>query len=108
MENTEKFTSSKQVLAYISEQFPNCFSTEGEARPLKIGIFQDLAERLAEDPKVSKTQLRAALRQYTSSWRYLHGVKVGATRVDLDGNDCGEIEEQHAEHARTTLAESKS
>ncbi|MDE1514149.1 MULTISPECIES: RNA chaperone ProQ [Vibrio] len=108
MENTEKLKNSKEVIAYIAECFPNCFTLEGEAKPLKIGIFQDLADRLNEDTKVSKTQLRAALRQYTSSWRYLHGVKPGATRVDLDGNPCGELEEQHVEHAQTTLAESKA
>lgn len=108
MENTEKLKNSKEVIAYIAECFPNCFTLEGEAKPLKIGIFQDLAERLNEDPKVSKTQLRAALRQYTSSWRYLHGVKPGAVRVDLDGNDCGVLEEEHVEHAKTTLEESKA
>ena len=108
MENTEKLKNSKEVIAYIAECFPKCFTLEGEAKPLKIGIFQDLAERLSEDPKVSKTQLRAALRQYTSSWRYLHGVKPGASRVDLDGNTCGELEEEHVEHAKTALAESKA
>lgn len=108
MENTEKLKNSKEVIAYIAECFPNCFTLEGEAKPLKIGIFQDLADRLSEDSKVSKTQLRAALRQYTSSWRYLHGVKAGAVRVDLDGNACGVLEEQHVEHAKAALAESKA
>jgi ProP effector len=108
MENTEKLKNSKEVIAYIAECFPNCFTLEGEAKPLKIGLFQDLAERLTDDEKVSKTQLRAALRQYTSSWRYLHGVKPGAVRVDLDGNDCGEVEQEHIEHAKKTLAESKA
>ncbi|MDE1350941.1 RNA chaperone ProQ [Vibrio aestuarianus] len=108
MENTEKLKNSKEVIAYIAECFPKCFTLEGEAKPLKIGIFQDLAERLSEDEKVSKTQLRAALRQYTSSWRYLHGLKAGATRVDLDGNPCGELEEEHVEHAQAALAESKA
>ena len=95
MENTEKLKNSKEVIAYIAECFPKCFTLEGEAKPLKIGIFQDLAERLNDDPKVSKTQLRAALRQYTSSWRYLHGVKPGATRVDLDGNSAGAVSYTH-------------
>ncbi|MEH0667113.1 RNA chaperone ProQ [Vibrio scophthalmi] len=108
MENTEKLKNSKEVIAYIAECFPKCFTLEGEAKPLKIGIFQDLADRLNDDPKVSKTQLRAALRQYTSSWRYLHGVKPGAVRVDLDGNPAGELEEEHVEHAKTALAESKA
>ena len=108
MENTEKLKNSKEVIAYIAECFPKCFTLEGEAKPLKIGIFQDLADRLTDDPKVSKTQLRAALRQYTSSWRYLHGVKPGAVRVDLDGNPCGELDEEHVEHAKAALAESKA
>ena len=108
MENTEKLKNSKEVIAYIAECFPKCFTLEGEAKPVKIGIFQDLAERLADDEKVSKTQLRAALRQYTSSWRYLHGVKPGAERVDLDGVSCGAIEQEHVDHAQTTLAESKA
>ncbi|PWI34175.1 RNA chaperone ProQ [Vibrio albus] len=108
MENTEKLKNSKEVIAYIAECFPKCFTLEGEAKPLKIGLFQDLAERLADDEKVSKTQLRAALRQYTSSWRYLYGVKAGAVRVDLDGNDCGEVEQEHIDHAKKTLSESKA
>ncbi|ELR64567.1 ProQ: influences osmotic activation of compatible solute ProP [Photobacterium marinum] len=108
MENSEKLTNSKEVIAYIAERFPKCFTVEGEAKPLKIGIFQELAERLNEDPKVSKTQLRTALRQYTSSWRYLHGVKAGASRVDLDGNECDVLTEEHVEHAKQALAESKA
>lgn len=108
MEHTEKLKNSKEIIAYIAECFPKCFILEGEAKPLKIGIFQELAERLDGDVKVSKTQLRAALRQYTSSWRYLHSAKVGAVRVDLDGNECGEIEQEHIDHAQATLAESKA
>lgn len=57
---------------------------------------------------LSKTQLRAALRLYTSSWRYLYGVKHSAVRVDLDGNPCGELEEQHVAHARQQLEEAKA
>lgn len=41
MENTEKLKNSKEVIAYIAERFPQCFTLEGEAKPLKIGIFQD-------------------------------------------------------------------
>ena len=96
MENQPKLNSSKEVIAFLAERFPQCFSAEGEARPLKIGIFQDLVERVGGEMNLSKTQLRAALRLYTSSWRYLYGVKAGAIRVDLDGNPCGELEEQHS------------
>lgn len=108
MENQPKLNSSKEVIAFLAERFPHCFSAEGEARPLKIGIFQDLVERVGGEMNLSKTQLRSALRLYTSSWRYLYGVKPGATRVDLDGNSCGELEEQHVEHARKQLEEAKA
>lgn len=71
MENQPKLNSSKEVIAFLAERFPHCFSAEGEARPLKIGIFQDLVERVGGEMNLSKTQLRSALRLYTSSWRYL-------------------------------------
>lgn len=108
MENQPKLNSSKEVIAFLAERFPLCFTAEGEARPLKIGIFADLVERVQGEENLSKTQLRSALRLYTSSWRYLYGVKVGAERVDLDGNPCGVLEEQHVEHARKQLEEAKA
>ncbi|WP_210531991.1 RNA chaperone ProQ [Pantoea ananatis] len=77
MENQPKLNSSKEVISFLAERFPHCFSAEGEARPLKIGIFQDLVERVQGEMNLSKTQLRSALRLYTSSWRYLYGIKAG-------------------------------
>lgn len=108
MENQPKLNSNKKIITFLAERFPDCFSLQGEARPLKIGIFQDLVERLKDEMDLSKTQLRSALRQYTSSWRYLYGIKVGAVRVDLDGYTCGAIDEQHIEHARNQLQEAKA
>lgn len=52
MENQPKLNSSKEVIAFLAERFPHCFSAEGEARPLKIGIFQDLVDRVAGEMKV--------------------------------------------------------
>ncbi|WP_299003096.1 RNA chaperone ProQ [uncultured Shewanella sp.] len=107
MESTEKLTDTNAILAYLYETFPLCFIAEGETKPLKIGLFQDLAERLSDDSKVSKTQLRIALRRYTSSWRYLKCIKPGVQRVDLEGKECGELEQEHIEHAQTTLKASQ-
>lgn len=108
MENQPKLNSNKEVIAFLAELFPLCFTEEGEARPLKIGIFRDLVERVHGEENISKTQLRCALRLYTSSWRYLYGIKLGAQRVDLDGHPCGELEAQHVEHARKQLEEAKA
>ncbi|MBN6063346.1 RNA chaperone ProQ [Aggregatibacter actinomycetemcomitans] len=108
MTEVQKLTNNKEIIAYLAEKFPLCFSIEGEAKPLKIGLFQDLSEALKDDERVSKTQLRHALRQYTSNWRYLHGCKAGAMRVDLQGNPVGELEQEHADHAAQQLAEAKA
>jgi ProP effector len=108
MEISEKFTSSKEVISFLAETYPACFSVVGDAKPLKIGIFQDLAASLSEEPKVSKTLLRSSLRHYTNSWRYLYSVKEGAFRVDLDGNKDAPIEKEHADHAKVQLEESKA
>jgi len=108
MEITEKFTNNKQIIAFLTEQFPACFIAGSEsAKPLKIGVFQELAVRLENETRVSKTQLRGALRQYTMSWRYLHCVKAGAKRVDLDGVEGDEVSQEHADHAQLSLKESK-
>lgn len=108
MSEPEKLTKSKDVIAYLAEQFPDCFTIKGDAKPLKIGIFEDLAKRLEDDDKVSKTRLRTALRHYTNSWRYLYSVKAGAQRVNLDGEQVEAVTEEHQQHAQETLKESKA
>lgn len=107
METEIKRISTKDIITYLTEKFPECFSVKGPVKPLKIGIFQDLAEKLNDDETVSKTRLRQALRHYTSSWRYLKAIKVGAFRVDIDGKDVAEIDEEQANYASKTLKESK-
>lgn len=102
-----KRISTKEIITYLAEKFPACFSVEGPAKPLKVGIFQDLATSLEGDEKVSKTRLRQALRHYTSSWRYLKSVKLGTHRVDIDGKEVAEIDQEQADYASKTLKESQ-
>jgi ProP effector len=108
MDNPQKFSNSKEVINFLVESFPACFSSKGDAKPLKIGIFQDLAERLESEERVSKTLLRSSLRHYTNSWRYLHSIKKGVERVDIDGKGVGVIDDEHVEHAKKQLDESKA
>lgn len=107
MDNRLTLKTSKEIINYLADAYPECFSKEGEAKPLKIGIFYDLVQRLGDDSGISKVRLRSALRAYTLSWRYLHGLKEGAERIDLDGNSCGMLSAEHAEHARLQLKEDK-
>lgn len=108
MDNPQKFSNSKEVINFLVESFPACFNIKGDAKPLKIGIFQDLAERLESEERVSKTLLRSSLRHYTNSWRYLHSIQKGVERVDLDGKGVAVIEDEHVEHAKKQLEESKA
>lgn len=107
METEIKRISTKDIISYLAEKFPECFSVKGQVKPLKVGIFQDLSEKLSEDETVSKTRLRQALRHYTSSWRYLKAIKVGTFRVDIDGKDVAKIDEEQANYASKTLKESQ-
>ncbi|WOH39536.1 RNA chaperone ProQ [Thalassotalea fonticola] len=106
MMETKRITS-KEIIAHLVEKFPACFSIEGKVKPLKIGIFQELATELESDEKVSKTQLRQALRHYTSSWRYLKSIKAGNHRVNLVGEDAELIDQEQADFAAKTLKESQ-
>lgn len=104
----QKLTNVKEAIAFLAEKFPKCFVLNGEVKPLKIGIFQDLAAELAESEVVSKRVLRMSLRHYTSGWKYLASVKVGAHRIDLHGNNGDKVEAEHAEHAAEQLKQSKT
>ena len=106
-ENQPAAGATNKVIAYLAQKFPLCFSLEGEAKPLKVGLFQDLAEALADDETVSKTQLRQVLRAYTMSWRYLACCQENAVRVGLQGEEAGVVDAQQAEHAAQSLAQAK-
>ncbi len=108
MDTNEKTKDLNDVIAYLAETFPKCFTLGKEAKPLKVGIFKDITERMDESSEISRTQLRQALRRYTSSWKYLAAIQKGGFRVDLDGNNCDELEQEHIEHAKKTLEESKA
>lgn len=104
----QKKTDLNVVIEFLANKFPNSFSVKGAAKPLKIGIFADIAEQLTDDEPVSKTQVRHALRRYTNSWRYLEAVIKGGHRVDLEGSDVEELTQEHIDHATIQLNESKA
>lgn len=103
----QKLTNTKETLTFLSEKFPKCFILNGDVKPLKIGIFKDLASEFEETEIVSKRLLRMSLRHYTSSWKYLGAVKQGNARVNLNGEPGDKVEAEHAEHAAEQLKESK-
>lgn len=106
----KKLSSVQEIITYLNKKFPKCFILAGESKPLKINILSDLVSALGADIEaniVTKTQLRQALYSYTNNWRYLHGCKLDAKRVDLDGNECETLTVEQVEYAQQKLVESK-
>jgi ProP effector len=91
------------ALTRLAECFPQTFVLEKHLphRPLKVGIAADIP---AGCPDLDRRVLSAALRYYVSRIMYLQGLVAGVARVDLDGNACGEVSAEDAEHAAATLA----
>lgn len=107
MENQPKLNSSKEVIAFLAERFPLCFSAEGEARPLKIGIFQDLVERV-QGKRISAKRNCVLPCACTPQAGVTCTASKLARSASTDGNPCGELEQQHVDHARQQLEEAKA
>ena len=60
------FDHIKETLEILYKTFPAVFVKEGEVKPLKIGIFEELKSKIASVEGLSLSKVRAALRIYTS------------------------------------------
>ena len=95
---TETTPDYRELLRALGRRYPTVFDVSRE-RPLKVGICEDLvAAGLTEDEAV------VALRAWTRRRGYHLRMTEGAARIDLDGNECGTVTAEQAEHARDRLA----
>ena len=89
-----------QVIALLASLFPNTFALFQERRkPLKLGIHLDLESALGE-----VELLPAALGHYCRNIAYMRSQRAGAKRIDLDGNDAGEVTAEQAANAEKAVA----
>lgn len=96
----------KEALGLLYVNFPKAFIKEGNVKPLKIGIFNDLKGKIEGIEGLTLSKVRAALRMYTSQLRYLHSVVEGAKRIDLEGNEIEDIiTSEHVEYAKGRISE---
>lgn len=100
-----RFEHVQETLALLCKYFPKAFIASGDARPLKIGIFDDLRTAIAGRPDLSISKVRAALRLYTTRLRYLYCLKEGAMRVDLEGREVEPVNAEHASFAQEKFKE---
>lgn len=71
-------------------------------KPVALRIDKAVGERF---PDVDRKVVRAAMRIHTTSTRYLKSMEKATHRFDLDGNESGEVSEEHRTHAAQTLKE---
>ncbi len=91
------------VAAQLKALFPVLFT--GGHRPLKLRIQSDIQERAPG--QFSKVQLSAFFRRYTGSTGYLIALTKAKTRFDLDGQEAGELSDEHRNAAKEELARRK-
>lgn len=95
----------REALELLYVHFPKAFIKDGDCKPLKIGILDDLKERIAGIEGLSVSKVRAAVRVYTTRLRYFYSVREGVHRIDLDGNETDVVNAEHAEYARERFTE---
>ncbi|WP_115709328.1 ProQ/FinO family protein [Legionella sainthelensi] len=93
------------ALLWLAAHFPAAFDNSLRIRPLKIGIMDDIllhAEKAAE-VGISKSKLREAVVLFTRRLDYLACLKLREMRIDLQGNDVGEVSAEEAEYAAAKI-----
>ena len=94
----------REALEVLYERYPKCFMREGDLKPLKVGILEDL-KKIVGDLGMSTSRLRAAVRMYTTRLRYLYNVKEGVMRIDLEGNETDAVTAEHEAYAKEKFEE---
>jgi ProP effector len=94
------------ITALLSSRFPKTFFVqESERQALKLGIRHDVLAALGAE--IDAKELGIALRVYTASRNYLGRLRLGAQRLDLDGNVAGTVTAEEAAHAQQRLHKPK-
>ncbi|MFO7639973.1 MAG: ProQ/FinO family protein [Candidatus Competibacteraceae bacterium] len=90
------------IIDRLHAAFPACFNRTAP-QPLKIGLSEELLAQAGVHPALadlSRTQLRRALRVYTTAPAYRAALAQGGPRYDLDGQPAGEVTPEQQALAR--------
>ncbi len=95
----QRLSSGEEVLALLKQKFPKTFFDDPQQiRPLKINIHLDIRQVLGEI--CSNKSIERALKLYAKQPAYYSLLKLNAQRIDLDGNLCGEVTDEHIQFAK--------
>jgi hypothetical protein len=91
------------LLSVLCGRYPKAFDIE-HPRPLKAGIDRDIAAEMDDTSLAFETDLRNAMRLYTSSPAYLTAMMAeGSQRIDLAGKTVEPVKQPHAGFAKFRL-----
>jgi len=71
----------------LLKEYPRCFNLDNR-KPLKIGIRDYI---LKNHPNMNVDHLKTAMHYYCGHIDYLSNLKLGASRIDLEGQESGDI-----------------
>jgi sRNA-binding protein len=71
-------------------------------KPLKLGIHNDIMAAL--NGAITPKECATAMRVYCGNGGYLRACKVGAQRIDLNGEVAGHVTVEEAEGSRGTVS----
>lgn len=86
----------------LKAYFPECFKSGTAIRPLKKGIKQDLVKRLSTIESIvltDKACMIKSLSHYVGTAQYQKQITEGKERIDLEGQVCGTVNAEEAQHA---------
>lgn len=90
--------SKSEALRMVRERWPEAFRV-ASPRPLKVGIHNEM-KQTGEFPL---TIIKSALKLFTSQERYLMSIKLGRSRIDLNGKPAGKVKLKEAVNAEIML-----
>jgi ProP effector len=98
--------SSQQMLEILMEKFPHTFFKDPQKiRPIQKYIHKKIRQAL--NYEYTKEEVSAALAIYTQATDYCKQLILGGSRVDLEGNPCGEVSPKHIEDAKARITGEK-
>jgi ProP effector len=90
------------MLEFLFEKFPKTFFKEAEnIRPLQKYIHKKIYKAL--NYEYPREEISAGLALYTQNIDYCKCLIDNKIRIDLEGNPCGEVSEQHKQDAEARL-----
>ncbi|WP_425267496.1 ProQ/FinO family protein [Cupriavidus lacunae] len=92
------------AIAKLQNRFPQTFPKNPAPKvPLKIGIFADLVQH-AQELVLKEAELGEAIRTCCRGTRYWTCLVEGASRVDLAGQEAGNVDHADAKRAQQLQA----